>query len=277
MIRTRTRTCAGSSRGHAAGDNASRVPRPPVLSLLPQGLLDQPQDVPRQLPPGELVVAGRRHPDRGPGSGPLALLALRRAGGRRRRLCRAAAPGLPVLLVDIDPDGASLVLPQRSGPRPLADGVHQLPSDRISGRERLDRASAHLPAVGPVPPRPLALPARALELPADDRPVPAPARRVLRCVSERRAAPPPRASAHRSLGAQESALRPGPGRPRSDHTVAPARINVRANIDALKRVGCTQVISLSAVGSLKAELPPGHFMLIDQFIDRTHGREDTFF
>lgn len=62
-----------------------------------------------------------------------------------------------------------------------------------------------------------------------------------------------------------------------DHTVAPARINARANIDALKRVGCTQVISLSAVGSLKEELPPGHFVLVDQFIDRTHGRTDTFF
>lgn len=63
----------------------------------------------------------------------------------------------------------------------------------------------------------------------------------------------------------------------SDHTVAPARVNARANIAALKRVGCTQVISLSAVGSLKADLPPGHFVLIDQFIDRTHGRADTFF
>lgn len=62
-----------------------------------------------------------------------------------------------------------------------------------------------------------------------------------------------------------------------DHTSAPALLNARANIDALKRVGCTQVVSFSAVGSLMAELPPGHFVLIDQFIDRTHGRRDTFF
>lgn len=61
------------------------------------------------------------------------------------------------------------------------------------------------------------------------------------------------------------------------HSVLPARINARANIDVLKRAGCTQVISLSAVGSLKEELPPGHFLLVDQFIDRTHGRADTFF
>src|SRR4051794_29301179 len=44
-----------------------------------------------------------------------------------------------------------------------------------------------------------------------------------------------------------------------DHSVAPARINARANIDALKRVGCTQVISLSAVGSLQGDIPPGRF------------------
>ena len=62
-----------------------------------------------------------------------------------------------------------------------------------------------------------------------------------------------------------------------DHKVAPARVNARANIDALKRVGCTQILSLSAVGSLRKELPPGHFVLIDQFIDRTHGRPQTFF
>ncbi|HEX3761397.1 MAG TPA: S-methyl-5'-thioadenosine phosphorylase [Kofleriaceae bacterium] len=62
-----------------------------------------------------------------------------------------------------------------------------------------------------------------------------------------------------------------------DHRTAPARVNARANIDALKRVGCTQVLSLSAVGSLRKELPPGHFVLVDQFIDRTHGRPQTFF
>ncbi|MEZ4294877.1 MAG: S-methyl-5'-thioadenosine phosphorylase [Polyangiaceae bacterium] len=61
------------------------------------------------------------------------------------------------------------------------------------------------------------------------------------------------------------------------HSVLPAHINARANILALKRAGCTAVISMSAVGSLKEELPPGHFLLVDQFIDRTHGRRDTFF
>jgi len=63
----------------------------------------------------------------------------------------------------------------------------------------------------------------------------------------------------------------------NDHRVAPAHVNARANIDALKRVGCTQILSLSAVGSLRKEIPPGHFVLIDQFIDRTHGRPQTFF
>ena len=58
--------------------------------------------------------------------------------------------------------------------------------------------------------------------------------------------------------------RHGPG-----HLIPPANINVRANIAALKYVGCTQVISMSAVGSLKEECPPGTFVLIDQFIDRT--------
>ncbi|HEY0189966.1 MAG TPA: S-methyl-5'-thioadenosine phosphorylase [Kofleriaceae bacterium] len=62
-----------------------------------------------------------------------------------------------------------------------------------------------------------------------------------------------------------------------DHRVPPARVNARANIDALKRVGCKQVLSLSAVGSLREDLPPGHFLLVDQFIDRTHGRAQTFF
>lgn len=61
------------------------------------------------------------------------------------------------------------------------------------------------------------------------------------------------------------------------HRHSPTSINYRANIDALKRMGCTDVVSLSAVGSLKAELPPGHFVIIDQFIDRTFAREKTFF
>lgn len=61
------------------------------------------------------------------------------------------------------------------------------------------------------------------------------------------------------------------------HSVDPARINARANIDALKRVGCTQLVSLSAVGSLREDIAPGHFVLVDQFINRTHGRASTFF
>ena len=61
------------------------------------------------------------------------------------------------------------------------------------------------------------------------------------------------------------------------HQLPPSKINFRANIDALKRVGVTQVISVSAVGSLKEELPPGMFVIVDQFIDRTFAREGSFF
>jgi len=61
------------------------------------------------------------------------------------------------------------------------------------------------------------------------------------------------------------------------HQIPPSAINYRANIDALKRAGATQVISVSAVGSLKAELPPGMFVIVDQFIDRTFSREKSFF
>ncbi len=61
------------------------------------------------------------------------------------------------------------------------------------------------------------------------------------------------------------------------HTTSPTHLNYRANIDALKRVGCTDVLSLSAVGSLKEELPPGHFVIVDQFIDRSFAREKSFF
>jgi 5'-methylthioadenosine phosphorylase len=61
------------------------------------------------------------------------------------------------------------------------------------------------------------------------------------------------------------------------HTVSPSNINFRANIDALKQKGVTDIISVSAVGSLKDELPPGKFVLIDQFIDRTYARINTFF
>jgi 5'-methylthioadenosine phosphorylase len=61
------------------------------------------------------------------------------------------------------------------------------------------------------------------------------------------------------------------------HRLSPTHLNYRANIDALKRAGCTDVVSLSAVGSLKAELPPGHFVIVDQFIDRSFAREKSFF
>jgi 5'-methylthioadenosine phosphorylase len=61
------------------------------------------------------------------------------------------------------------------------------------------------------------------------------------------------------------------------HVYSPTSINYRANIDVLKRAGVTDVISLSAVGSLKAELPPGTFVVVDQFIDRTYAREKSFF
>lgn len=61
------------------------------------------------------------------------------------------------------------------------------------------------------------------------------------------------------------------------HRLPPSHINYRANIDALKRAGVTQLISFSAVGSLRAHLAPGSFVLVDQFIDRTVGRDSSFF
>ena len=61
------------------------------------------------------------------------------------------------------------------------------------------------------------------------------------------------------------------------HPLSPTHLNYRANIDALKRSGVTDVMSLSAVGSLKPELPPGHFVIVDQFIDRSFAREKSFF
>jgi 5'-methylthioadenosine phosphorylase len=61
------------------------------------------------------------------------------------------------------------------------------------------------------------------------------------------------------------------------HVQSPTTINYRANIDVMKRAGVTDLYSLSAVGSLKEELPPGTFVLVDQFIDRTFAREKSFF
>lgn len=61
------------------------------------------------------------------------------------------------------------------------------------------------------------------------------------------------------------------------HRLSPTHLNYRANIDALKRSGVTDVLSLSAVGSLKVGLPPGHFVIVDQFVDRSFAREKSFF
>src|SRR4026207_338946 len=61
------------------------------------------------------------------------------------------------------------------------------------------------------------------------------------------------------------------------HRLSPTDINYRANIDVLKRAGVTDLVSLSACGSFKEDLPPGTFVLIDQFVDRTHKRESSFF
>ena len=61
------------------------------------------------------------------------------------------------------------------------------------------------------------------------------------------------------------------------HFISPSNINFRANIDSLKQLGVTDIVSISAVGSLKENLPPGKFVIVDQFIDRTFARNKTFF
>ena len=61
------------------------------------------------------------------------------------------------------------------------------------------------------------------------------------------------------------------------HRIPPSHLNFRANIDALKRAGCTDIVAISAIGSLREELPPGRFVVVDQFIDRTVSRESSFF
>jgi len=61
------------------------------------------------------------------------------------------------------------------------------------------------------------------------------------------------------------------------HRIPPSELNFRANIDALKRAGVTEIVSLSAVGSLREDLAPGTFVVIDQFIDRTFARVKSFF
>jgi 5'-methylthioadenosine phosphorylase len=61
------------------------------------------------------------------------------------------------------------------------------------------------------------------------------------------------------------------------HRLSPSGVDYRANIDALKRAGCTDLLAISAIGSLREELPPGRFVVVDQFVDRTRGRDSSFF
>lgn len=63
----------------------------------------------------------------------------------------------------------------------------------------------------------------------------------------------------------------------SNHFLAPHTVNYRANIHAMKQLGVSRIVSISAVGSLKKEIKPGDFVFTDQFIDRTHGRDATFY
>lgn len=76
------------------------------------------------------------------------------------------------------------------------------------------------------------------------------------------------------MAGQTIAFLPRHGR---GHRLSPTDINFRANIDALKRLGVTDIISVSAVGSLREDLSPGTFVIVDQFIDRTFAREKSFF
>ena len=76
------------------------------------------------------------------------------------------------------------------------------------------------------------------------------------------------------LDGQEIVFLPRHGR---GHKIPPSHVNYRANIDCLKRAGVTELISVSAVGSLREELAPGAFVIVDQFIDRTIAREKSFF
>ena len=77
-----------------------------------------------------------------------------------------------------------------------------------------------------------------------------------------------------TLAGVEMAFLPRHGR---GHRIPPSELNYRANIDAMKRIGCTEILSLSACGSLKEEYPPGMFVLVDQFVDRTFARVKSFF
>jgi 5'-methylthioadenosine phosphorylase len=76
------------------------------------------------------------------------------------------------------------------------------------------------------------------------------------------------------LDGQKMVFLPRHGR---GHRIPPSELNFRANIDCLKRAGVTEILSVSACGSFKEELPPGAFVIVDQFIDRTFAREKSFF
>jgi 5'-methylthioadenosine phosphorylase len=77
-----------------------------------------------------------------------------------------------------------------------------------------------------------------------------------------------------TYGGQKLVFLPRHGR---GHRIPPSELNYRANIDAMKRAGVTEIVSVSAVGSLREELPPGTFVIVDQFIDRTFARVKSFF
>jgi 5'-methylthioadenosine phosphorylase len=76
------------------------------------------------------------------------------------------------------------------------------------------------------------------------------------------------------IGAVRFVFLPRHGR---GHRIPPSDVNARANIYALKAAGCTDLVAISAVGSLREELPPGHFVVVDQFVDRTVARPGSFF
>ncbi|QNA82838.1 S-methyl-5'-thioadenosine phosphorylase [Sphingomonas sp. So64.6b] len=77
-----------------------------------------------------------------------------------------------------------------------------------------------------------------------------------------------------SIGGVKLVFLPRHGR---GHHISPSELNARANIDALKRAGCTDILAISSIGSLREELPPGSFVVVDQFIDRTVARPSSFF
>ena len=76
------------------------------------------------------------------------------------------------------------------------------------------------------------------------------------------------------IGGRTVAFLPRHGK---DHSLPPHMINYRANLWAMKELGVTQIIGPNACGSLQAEIEPGHFVICDQFVDRTWGRKDTFY